>query len=414
MRQIEEGSADMTETRHPRLAMDDELLDAQLLRTVGAAPYGGADVGECLATARTVQGTDLDGWYSAWTELATTTAGLAESARAAGRVETARAAFFRASNYHRNAGLLLMGAPIDPRLRSSNAAQTTAFRQGAALLAAPPEVVAIPFEGTTLPGYHFRAAGAGPRPTAILLGGYDGTAEELYFFNGVAALARGYDVLAFDGPGQGSALIQQGLVLRADYGPVVGAVVDFLLERPDVDPDRLALIGLSLGGFLAPRAAADEPRLAACIADCGSFDMFAGALERMPERLADGLQAGKRSARFLLGMVLRNLAAKPTAGWSLRRGMLVHGVATPVAYIEALRDYSLVGHAERITCPTFVCNADADAISASAPKLAAALRCPHEFRTFTTAEGAGDHCEAGARTLFHARAFDWLDGVLAR
>ena len=234
-----------------------------------------------------------------------------------------------------------MGAPIDPRLRSSNAAQTTAFRQGAALLAAPPEVVAIPFEGTTLPGYHFRAAGAGPRPTVILLGGYDGTAEELYFFNGVAALARGYDVLAFDGPGQGAALIQQGLVLRADYGPVVGAVVDFLLERPDVDPDRLALIGLSLGGFLAPRAAADEPRLAACIADCGSFDMFAGALERMPERLADGLQAGKRSARFLLGMVLRNLAAKPTAGWSLRRGMLVHGAATPVAYIEALRDYSL-------------------------------------------------------------------------
>src|SRR5436190_22072412 len=90
MRQIEEGSADMTETRHPRLAMDDELLDAQLLRTVGAAPYGGADVGECVATARTVQGTDLDGWYSAWTDLATTTAGLAESARAAGRVETAR------------------------------------------------------------------------------------------------------------------------------------------------------------------------------------------------------------------------------------------------------------------------------------------------------------------------------------
>ena len=307
-----------------------------------------------------------------------------------------------------------MGAPLDARLRSANAAQTDAFRKGAELLAVPPEVVAIPFEGTTLPGYHFRSAGAGPRPTVILLGGYDGTAEELYFFNGVAALARGYDVLAVDGPGQGSALIQQGLVLRPDYGTVVGAVVDFLIGRPDVDPHRIALVGLSLGGFLAPRAAADEPRLAACIADCGSFDMFAGALERMPERLADGLQAGKRSARFLLGMVLRNLAAKPTAGWSLRRGMLVHGVATPVAYIEALRDYSLVGHAERITCPTFVCNADADAISASAPKLAAALRCPHEFRTFTTAEGAGDHCEAGARTLFHARAFDWLDGVLAR
>jgi hypothetical protein len=202
---------------------------------------------------------------------------LAEAALAAGRAETARAAFFRAANYHRNAGVMLMGAPLDPRLRASNAAQTTAFRQGAALLAAPPNILAIPFEGTTLPGYHFRAAGAGPRPTLILLGGYDGTAEELFFSNGAAALARGYDVLAFDGPGQGSAL----------------------------------------------------------------------PLERMPARLAAGLQAGKRSARVLLGLVLRNLAAKPTAGWALRRGMLVHGAA-------------------------------------------------------------------GARTLFHARAFDWLDGVPAR
>ena len=404
----------MTETQHPRLALTDELLDAQLLRTVGTAPYGGADVGECLTTARRVQGTDLDGWYAEWTALATTTAELAGAALAAGRTETARAAFFRAANYHRNAGVMLMGEPLDERLRSSNAAQTAAFRQGAALLAAPPEVVAIPFEGTTLPGYHFRAEGAGPRPTVILLGGYDGTLEELYFLNGAAALTRGYDVLAFDGPGPGSELIQQGLVLRPDYGPVVAAVVDFLVERADVDPDRIALVGLSLGGFLAPRAAADEHRLAACIADCGSFDMYAAALERMPARLAAGLQARKRSARILLGVVLRNLAAKPTTGWALRRGMLVHGVTSPLAYIEALRDYSLVGHAERITCPTFLCNADADVISASAPQLAAALRCPHEFRTFTADEGAGDHCEAGARTLFHARAFDWLDGVLAR
>jgi hypothetical protein len=65
----------MTETERPRPALADELLDAQLLRTMGTAPYGGADVGECLATARKVQGTDLDSWYAEWTALATTTAG---------------------------------------------------------------------------------------------------------------------------------------------------------------------------------------------------------------------------------------------------------------------------------------------------------------------------------------------------
>ena len=121
-----------------------------------------------------------------------------------------------------------------------------------------------------------------PRPTVILTGGYDGTAEELYFSNGAAALARGYNVLAFDGPGQGTALVGQGLVMRPDWEAVITPVVDYLHTRPDVDPAKVALIGLSLGAYLAPRAASAEHRLAACIADCGSYDLFAAALRRVP------------------------------------------------------------------------------------------------------------------------------------
>ena len=78
------------------------------------------------------------------------------------------------------------------------------------------------------------------------------------------------------------------------------------------------------------------------------------------------------------------------------------------------KPYSLRGLAERITCPTFVCNAENDPIGATAPDLVAALTCPHEFVTFTAAEGAGDHCEAGARLLYDARSLGWLDGVLGR
>ncbi len=72
----------------------------------------------------------------------------------------------------------------------------------------------------------------------------------------------------------------------------------------------------------------------------------------------------------------------------------------------------MAGRAGQIQCPTFVSNAEGDDISASAPQLAAALTGPKKFVTFTAAEGAGDHCEAGARTLFHARAFAWLDQLL--
>ena len=215
----------------PAHILADELLDAQLLRVMGSAPYGGADVDECRAIASRLVGTDLDGWFDAWTDGADRATALAEAALERGDVDAARGALFRASNYHRNAGVMLLGTPVDPRLVASHTRQTEAFRRAAALLERPPELVEIPFEGASLPAYFFRAAGAGPRATVILTGGYDGTAEELYFFNGVAALARGYHVLAFDGPGQGAALLDRGLPMRPDWETVIAPVVDHL-RRP--------------------------------------------------------------------------------------------------------------------------------------------------------------------------------------
>jgi len=171
------------------LLLKDELLDAQLLRTVGTAPYGGADIGECLTTASRIEGTNLSSWHDAWSSTAERVCTLAETELTAGRLETARGAYFRASNYFRTAGVMLMGAPVDERLRATNVRQTQVFRKGAALLAQPPEIIAIPYEDTTLPGYHFRVdADERPRPTVVLVGGYDGTSEELYFLNGRAAL----------------------------------------------------------------------------------------------------------------------------------------------------------------------------------------------------------------------------------
>jgi hypothetical protein len=138
-----------------------ELLDAQTLRAAGAAPYGGADIGECLAAATAVRGTDLASWQEAWSSTAAAVLALAESEAAAGRTQSARPAFFRASSYFRTAGVMLLAAPLDPRLVDSYARQTSCFRSGAALLAESPEILEIPYEGTTLPGYFFRV---GPDP----------------------------------------------------------------------------------------------------------------------------------------------------------------------------------------------------------------------------------------------------------
>ncbi len=394
-----------------RFALDDPILDAQALRVAGSAVYAGADRDECLAACATVRDGDLISWYVSWSAAADAAEAIGEREADAGNDADATGAFLRASNYARNAGVMLLGDPPSDRLRESHARQTDLFRRAAALLDRPPEIIEIPYESTTLPGYFFRA-GDGRRETVVLTGGYDGTAEELYLFNGAAALARGYNVLAFDGPGQGAALLDRGLTMRPDWEAVIGPVLDLAIARPDVDPDHIALVGLSLGAHLGPRAASVEHRLAACIADCGSYDLYAAFLARLPGPLAGQFARGPRPAVALVRRLLDRIAAHPTRGWVLRRGMLVHGVDDVMDYVDALRAFTLEGRAGSIRCPTWLCSAEGDDISASAPQLAAALTCEHEYVHFRVAEGAGDHCEANARALYHEASFGWLEFVL--
>ncbi len=393
--------------------MSDELFSAQLVRAIGYAPYGGADFGECAATAAHITKVDVTLWYEQWFATAERLRRQAVESGAAGAVVSARGAYLRASNYYRTAGLFLMGAPVDPRLVEAHRLEVESFRAGAALLDIPPEVIAIPYEGASLPGYFFRAATDDTaRPTVILINGYDGTAEELYFTNGAAARARGYNVLCFDGPGQGAMIVDRAVPFRPDWEAVITPVVDFALRRADVDPDRLALMGLSFGGYLAPRAATAEHRLAACISDCGPYDLFDTAASRLPPPLARQLPDGNARLLRLLGRILGLVLRKPTAGWALRRNLMVHGLRDPLDFFRMAPEYTLKGREALITCPTLVCAAEGDDLSSRARDLFDRLTCEKTFVEFRTAEGASEHCESGARTRFHEVAFDWLDATL--
>ena len=247
----------------------------------------------------------------------------------------------------------------------------------------------------------------------ILTNGYDGTAEELYFANGAAALERGYNVLAFDGPGQGAMIIDRGVPLRPDWENVITPVVDYLLTRPEVDPARIVLIGLSFGGYLAPRAATAEHRLAACISDCGPYDLFDAIARRLPGFLARQLPDGNPALLRLLGRLVRAVMNKPTAG--LGDAAQPHG-PRPERPAGVLPDRPAV-LAQRHRGPHQL--PDLRLLSRRRrPQrrrrqvLRRARPAPSSYYQFTAAEGAGQHCESGARALFHARAFDWLGQVL--
>src|SRR6202012_168835 len=111
-------------------------------------------------------------------------------------------------------------------------------------------------------------------PTVILNNGLDSQSVALYAYGGAAALERGYNALIFEGPGQGAMLFERQVPFRPDWENVITPVVDYLLSRPDVDPDRIALTGWSMGGEMVSRAAAFEPRLAAVVADPGILSMW--------------------------------------------------------------------------------------------------------------------------------------------
>lgn len=396
-------------------AFKDPLFDAQWLRAAGHSCSGGAEVGECFAAAGRIREPDAESWFKAWYSMADAVLSEAEKSRANGRRASALGSFLRASNYFRAAYTFLIGAPVDPRLVDAYRCQRGAFESAIALMQPSAERIAIPYRDATLHGYLFRASDDGvPRPTLIINGGYDSTAEESYLSSGAAAVARGYTSIVFDGPGQGAAIIEDRMVFRPDWEAVIGPVIDYAITRPEVDPARIALMGISFGGYLAPRAASAESRLAACIADPGEFSLFEEFESRMPGFIRRELPDGSRVVLALLKLILNRRLRHPTAGWGIRRGLWVHGADDPLAYIRLTQDYTLEGRAEHIRCPTLVCRAENDDIGVTARKLYEVLRCEKNFITFRAEEGAGRHCEAGARSLFNQRAFDWLDSVLKR
>jgi hypothetical protein len=394
-------------------AFRDDLFDAQWLRTAGHASSGGADLGECFAAARRIRERDAESWFNAWSKLAAGLLTQADECRKQGRFASALSAYLRASNYFRASYTFLLGTPVDARVVDSYRRQRAAFESAAALMTPTAQHIAIPYENLSLHGYLFRAAADGLRPTLIIVGGYDSTCEETYFYSGAAAVARGYTCIVFDGPGQGAAIIEDGLVFRPDWEAVVRPVVDFAVSRPGVDAGRIALLGISFGGYLAPRAASGEPRLAACIADPGEFSLFDEFKSRLPTFISRQLPDGNRLVLSFLDSIIRRRMRHTTAGWGLRRCIWVHGVDSARAYLQLMRDYSLEGRVGQIRCPTLVCSAENDEIGVTAQKLYDDLTCEKARLVFTAKEGAGAHCEAGARSLFNQRAFDWLDSVLA-
>jgi len=154
------------------------------------------------------------------------------------------------------------------------------------------EYVVIPYEGKSLFGVLRKPRDVKTPPVVILAMGLDSSKEEMGAYERLF-LERGLATLTFDGPGQGEG--EYDFAIRHDYEVPVGAVVDFLEGRDDVDAGRAGLWGVSLGGYYAPRAAAFEKRIKACIGLSGPYD-WGAVWDSLPSLTRDAFRVRSHSA----------------------------------------------------------------------------------------------------------------------
>jgi dienelactone hydrolase len=210
-----------------------------------------------------------DDWCRKWSECGTMHERFGEQAESAGHYETMAYHYFHASMAYHFGKYLFVHRPQE--LRAAHEANVRAYRKALSYFDFPGERVAIPYEGgATMYGILRKPWHAPKPPVVILVPGLDSVKEEMHTY-GDDFLRRGMAVLAIDGPGQGE--MEFEFPMRYDYEVPIHYAVDYLETRSDVDANRVGMMGVSLGGYYAPRAAAFEPRIRATISNGGGYSL---------------------------------------------------------------------------------------------------------------------------------------------
>lgn len=341
-----------------------------------------AEAGEDAGTAE---------FMAEWLKMADKLAGLADEDQALGRLFSAGEKLKRAAIYYTTAER--MQGRGHPGREETYAKAVDSFRRGTAYAGDGVEAVEIPYEGAKLSAYYVRALGDGPKPVVVYCNGLDST-KELLWFSGLpeALKKRGISTLCVDQPGTGEALRKYGLPATHESERWASPWVDWLEQQPDADSSRIAMSGISLGGYYAPRAVAYEPRFAA------------GAVWGANHNWAEVQQ--KR---------LRREGENPVPHY-WNHVMWVFGAKDMDEFMAKAEGMNLNGHMDRIKVPFLVTHGAGDrqiALEYAQQAYEQLVNSPkRELKVFTEREGGVEH--VGADNMAFGRDYiaDWLAETL--
>ena len=404
-----------------------EVFDAGFTRAMGYTPYSAASIGECFYAADLIKkhSETFAAWVAGWKETALRTEELAVGFEKDGNPVAAARAYLRAWNYYRAAEFAVMpqGSHEQAGLYGDS---IRCFDQGREHAPFYSEKIAIPYATTTLPGYFFKtsAKDGQPRPTIVLNGGGDGAGEEMFYIGGgPQALGYGFNLLVFHGPGQRGALHQDpSLYFRPDWEKVLGPVLDYCQARPDVDMARLGVYGVSLGGFLVPRAAAFEKRIRAVAVNAILPNYFQHwmdeALEQLPgmfsgivtsrlagfseadwNKMLDPVARKRDDARFVFSLM----------NWTNH----THTMGEFLKKIQS--SWDILPLAGQIAVPFLSLQSEGEGEHASraAQAFFQALTCEKKHIVFKTENGADQHCTMNNIEFASDVVYPWFQKVLA-
>jgi dienelactone hydrolase len=369
---------------------------AAFINMLGSVAYGGAEIGELHKIGRMLKGKAADddaAWFDACAQVADGVRAYAEKWDKAGHRYAAAHAYLRACNYYQMAERFR--TPKDETGLDIYRRGVKCFHRHAALTDLKIEIVEVPYENGSLPGYFVHAQNARSKraPCVVFFDGLDVT-KEIQFVRGVSDLIkRGISCLVMDGPGTGEAIRFRGYVLRHDYEAAGSACFDYLEQRADVDTKKIGIVAISLGGYYAPRCAAMEPRFAACIAWGAQWDYHATWKKRIDASFKTSLSVPGHHIMWILG------------------------ADSLEAALKALEPYKLDGVMQKMRCPfLLVHGADDEQIPlADAQKQFDACGSKDKtFRVYTAEEGGAQHCQRDYLTLVVADMWNWFDEKLNR
>jgi dienelactone hydrolase len=257
-----------------------EDLSAEFERLLATAQEGGSTLSECRLTASRIDFADDDSWYREWKAIADTSHERGDAALGNGHVPTARSNWLRAINYYHAAACALdpAGTHHQVAIESMRECAAKYLRHGKPA----GEVVLIPWScGYPLEGYFLPAPVTAKRAPAIICIGEPGQRKEAYLSK-VARHAndRGMSLLAVDLLGAGAGSRFEEVVGRSGMETAIGHITDYLVERDDVDADRIAIVADGWGSSFVARGIAFDDRFAAAVCDGGIWDIHERTLLR--------------------------------------------------------------------------------------------------------------------------------------